>query len=120
MIVISTGCPAGIGPEISVIAAAAHNQGKAVTRCVLVGDLPTLSEAAELVGVDSSRLVPFDLERAPKRGQRSQRSAGPRLARALRSRGGAREARREARRVARGDREERVVHSEPVAGGARS
>jgi len=52
MIVISTGCPAGIGPEISVRAAA-----DAKFPCLLVGDLATLRAAAKLVGVAPSRLV---------------------------------------------------------------
>ena len=52
MIVISTGCPAGIGPEISVKAAA-----DAKYPCLLVGDLATLQLAAKLVGVAPSRLV---------------------------------------------------------------
>lgn len=56
MIVVSTGCPAGIGPEVSV-AAAAKLRG---TRCVLVGDERTLLSAAERVGVRRTRLVPFD------------------------------------------------------------
>jgi 4-hydroxythreonine-4-phosphate dehydrogenase len=54
MIVISTGCPAGIGPEISVLAAAEQEQP-----CVLVGDLECLLEAAALVGVDPTRLVAY-------------------------------------------------------------
>jgi 4-hydroxythreonine-4-phosphate dehydrogenase len=79
MIVISTGCPAGIGPEISVVAAAAQNKAKGRAPCVLVGDLATLIEAADLVGVKSSLLVPFDLEREPKRGEIPVVDAGPKL-----------------------------------------
>jgi len=52
MIVISTGCPAGIGPEISVKSAA-----NVAFPCLLVGDLVTLRAAAKLVGVAPSRLV---------------------------------------------------------------
>lgn len=52
MIVVSTGCPAGIGPEVSIAAAA---RLKDVPK-VLVGDERTLFEAAELVGVPSRRL----------------------------------------------------------------
>lgn len=74
MIVISTGCPAGIGPEISVIAAAEQKRP-----CVLVGDFTCLVEAAALVGVDPSRLVPY-AERPPKRGTIAVVDAGPRLA----------------------------------------
>lgn len=61
MIVISTGCPAGVGPEVSV-AAAASLRG---VRAVLVGDLETLRAAARVVGVAEKRLVPFDSRRAP-------------------------------------------------------
>lgn len=80
MIVISTGCPAGIGPEIAVVAAAAQNKGKDCAPCVLVGDYATLCEAAELVGVKPSLLVPFDLERVSKRGEIPVVDAGPKLA----------------------------------------
>lgn len=55
-LVITTGCPAGVGPEISVRAAAEGN-GPAP---ILVGDFQTLLEAAELVGVPRSRLVRFE------------------------------------------------------------
>ncbi|HMA96647.1 MAG TPA: 4-hydroxythreonine-4-phosphate dehydrogenase PdxA, partial [Polyangiaceae bacterium] len=77
MIVISTGCPAGIGPEISVLAASQEK-----LPCVLVGDFPTLVEAAELVGVDPKRLVAFDdsSDKKPKRGSIQIVDAGPRLA----------------------------------------
>ncbi|HEY4160183.1 MAG TPA: 4-hydroxythreonine-4-phosphate dehydrogenase PdxA [Polyangiaceae bacterium] len=55
LLVISVGCPCGIGPEVSVRAAADEP-----LRTVLVGDLATLQEAAERVAVARSRLVPFD------------------------------------------------------------
>ena len=64
MIVVSTGCPSGIGPEVSLAAAARLRS----TPCVLVGDEQTLHEAAELVGVGSSRLTAFN-GRAPARGK---------------------------------------------------
>jgi 4-hydroxythreonine-4-phosphate dehydrogenase len=80
MIVISTGCPAGIGPEISVTAAAEHKSRRGELGCVLVGDMATLCAAAEIVGVAPSRLVPFDPERAPKRGEIPVVDAGPKLA----------------------------------------
>ncbi len=54
MIIVSTGCPAGVGPEVSVAAAA-----RLPERCLLVGDHGTLIAAAESVGVDPRRLVPF-------------------------------------------------------------
>jgi 4-hydroxythreonine-4-phosphate dehydrogenase len=73
MIVVSTGCPAGIGPEISVIAASEQK-----TPCVLVGDFDTLVEAARLVHVDPKRLVPFE-DKPPKRSTIAVVDAGPRL-----------------------------------------
>lgn len=54
MIVVSTGCPAGVGPEVSVSAAARFGEP-----CVLVGDRATLELAARSVGVPPSRLIPF-------------------------------------------------------------
>lgn len=52
MIVVSTGCPASIGPELSLKAAARFNG--AVT--VLVGDEETLLQAADLIGLSRRRL----------------------------------------------------------------
>ncbi len=73
MIVVSVGCPAGIGPEVSVAAAARLRGGS----CVLVGDAETIADAARLVGVSTRRLAPFE-------GQDSAakiwlHAAGPRL-----------------------------------------
>lgn len=56
LLVVSTGCPSGIGPEVSV-AAAAKLRGAAK---VLLGDEQTLRAAAELCGVAQRRLVPWD------------------------------------------------------------
>ena len=56
LLVVSTGCPAGIGPEVS-LAAAAKLSGAAT---VLLGDESTLRRAAELVGVKQSKLVAWD------------------------------------------------------------
>jgi 4-hydroxythreonine-4-phosphate dehydrogenase len=53
LIAISTGCPAGIGPEVSVAAAWKLRKLDAV----LVGDLGTLRAAATIVGVRPERLV---------------------------------------------------------------
>ncbi len=50
--VVSIGCPSGIGPEVSVVAAA-QSKGRAV----LVGDIETLRGAARVRGVDPARLV---------------------------------------------------------------
>jgi 4-hydroxythreonine-4-phosphate dehydrogenase len=56
ILVVSTGCPAGIGPEVSV--AAALKLKGAVK--VLLGDEATLREAAELLGVPQRKLVRWD------------------------------------------------------------
>lgn len=56
LLVVSTGCPAGIGPEIAVKAAA---KTKGVAK-VLVGDEATLRAAAAVVGVAQRRLVRWD------------------------------------------------------------
>ena len=80
MIVISTGCPAGIGPEISVKSAADHQPAKnAGLGCVLVGDFDTLVAAAKVVGVDPSRLVPFEVDRRYKKSEIPVVDAGPKL-----------------------------------------
>ncbi len=69
-LVVSTGCPAGIGPEVSV-AAAVRARG---ARVVLVGDVPTLRRAAELVGVAQERLT-----EGGERGRVRLLQAGPPL-----------------------------------------
>lgn len=56
LLVVSTGCPSGIGPEVS-IAAAARLSGAA---SVLLGDERTLRAAAELRGVPPRRLARWD------------------------------------------------------------
>jgi 4-hydroxythreonine-4-phosphate dehydrogenase len=56
LLVVSTGCPAGIGPEVS-LAAALKVKGAAK---VLLGDEATLREAAQLLGVSQRRLVRWD------------------------------------------------------------
>ncbi len=55
-IAVSVGCPCGVGPEVSVVAAAAERSSK----ILLVGDLAVLREAARGRGVAVSRLVPVD------------------------------------------------------------
>lgn len=81
MIVVSTGCPAGIGPEISVAAASAQPKG-----CVLVGELATLRAAAECIGVPPDRLQLLGsaqsrdiavLEAGPKLSAADRRPARP-------------------------------------------
>lgn len=71
---VSTGCPAGIGPEVSVAAAARVSSA----RCVLVGDPGTLELAADVVGVDRRRLVAWDGSPL-RRGQIGVLQAGPAL-----------------------------------------
>lgn len=80
MLVISTGCPAGIGPEVSLAAA-----GAARGRVVLVGDPDTLAAAAAVVGVRPERLVAFGARRV--RGALEVLAAGPRLSPADRAPG---------------------------------
>jgi 4-hydroxythreonine-4-phosphate dehydrogenase len=53
---VSVGCPCGVGPEVSV-AAAAQLGSKAGARVLLVGDLGVLKAAAKAVGVNPTRLV---------------------------------------------------------------
>jgi len=56
LLVVSTGCPCGIGPEVSVAAAAKLKRAAAV----LLGDEDTLRAAAELLGIAQKRLVAWD------------------------------------------------------------
>jgi 4-hydroxythreonine-4-phosphate dehydrogenase len=74
MIVVSLGCPAGIGPEVS-LAAAARFRGAA---CVLVGDVQTIREAARVAGVSERRLAPW--QGGGGAGKLWFHAAGPELA----------------------------------------
>jgi 4-hydroxythreonine-4-phosphate dehydrogenase len=74
LLIVSVGCPAGIGPEVSVAAAAQLSE----IGCVLVGDPATLEQAAKVVGVDPVKLVPFE-EQPPPAGKIAVHSAGPAL-----------------------------------------
>lgn len=56
LLVVSTGCPSGVGPEVSVAAAAKLKSAATV----LLGDEATLRKAAAVVGVAARRLVPWD------------------------------------------------------------
>jgi 4-hydroxythreonine-4-phosphate dehydrogenase len=56
LVVVSTGCASGIGPEVAVVAASRRRRAPVV----LVGDLGAMLEAAALVGVAEHRLMPFD------------------------------------------------------------
>lgn len=56
LLVVTTGCPSGIGPEVSVAAAAKLDGATAV----LLGDESTLRAAAELRGIAQRRLVRWD------------------------------------------------------------
>ena len=60
VIAISLGCPSGIGPEVSVTAAA-RAEG---VRCLLVGDEAVIRRAASLRKVATRRLVPVADDRA--------------------------------------------------------
>ncbi len=53
-LVLSTGCPSGVGPDVSLLAAARLPRG---VRAVLLGDRACLAERALAVGVDPARLV---------------------------------------------------------------
>ncbi len=75
MLVISTGCPAGVGPEVSV-AAAARLRG---VPCILVGDEATLLDAADLMGVPRRRFARFTGELHGKQRLYIQ-ACGPKLA----------------------------------------
>jgi 4-hydroxythreonine-4-phosphate dehydrogenase len=55
-IAVSTGCPSGIGPEVAVVAAAAHSRD----RILLVGDTRVVARAAKLRGIDPARFVRVD------------------------------------------------------------
>src|SRR6187402_395372 len=65
LVVVSTGCPAGIGPEVSLKAALQRGAGP----LVLVGDRGSLVAAAPLCGVDPAwvaRLPSYDAAKAPR------------------------------------------------------
>jgi 4-phospho-D-threonate 3-dehydrogenase / 4-phospho-D-erythronate 3-dehydrogenase len=76
MIVVSSGCPASIGPEISVVAAAGFDAAPVV----LVGDVATLRAAAALRGIDAERFRPFDPTAQLKSGVVYMKQSGPELA----------------------------------------
>ncbi len=73
MIVISTGCPASIGPEVALRAALEVRGVR-----VLVGDEGTLVEAATLVGVPLKKLRRLT-EQQPRGGGIYIRHVGPKL-----------------------------------------
>jgi 4-hydroxythreonine-4-phosphate dehydrogenase len=74
MIVISVGCPASVGPEVSV-AAASRLRGEPR---VLVGSSLAIRQAAELVGVADKRLRVYGSE-PPQNGRLYVLEAGPKL-----------------------------------------
>jgi len=76
LLIVSTGCPAGIGPEVSVAAAAALRNN---APCVLVGSSVVLLRAAKLLGVAASVFEPFSGQ-APAVGKIALYEAGPKLA----------------------------------------
>jgi 4-hydroxythreonine-4-phosphate dehydrogenase len=77
---VSTGCPASIGPEVSLAGARALRS----PRIVLVGDEQTLRAAAELTRFPQKHLVPFD-GTPPSAGRVAFVQAGPALRDADRS-----------------------------------
>lgn len=74
-VVVSTGCPSGIGPEVSVAAAARFRAAPTV----LVGDQATIAHAAELRGVDPARFRPFGDDRPLSRRSIYVLHTGPEL-----------------------------------------
>ncbi len=74
LLVVSIGCPAGIGPEVSVRAAAALRG----LPCVLVGDPDVLARAAKLVGVSARRFEVFSGS-PPAPGKIAIHAVGPKL-----------------------------------------
>ncbi len=74
LVFVSTGCAAGIGPEVSLVAATRLPEA----RVVLVGDVGTLLEAAALSRIAEQRLVPFDGS-VPGKGRIALVQAGPPL-----------------------------------------
>ena len=74
LVFVSAGCPAGIGPEVSVAAARRLHDSP----LVLVGDIGTLLAAAALVHVGEQHLVPFD-GKPPRPGSIGLVQAGPAL-----------------------------------------
>ncbi len=54
---VSVGCPSGVGPEVSVAAAARLGEDVRGARVLLVGDHGGLASAARVVGVDPERIV---------------------------------------------------------------
>jgi len=53
-VAISIGCPAGVGPEVSVVGAAREAER---ARCVLVGDREAIERAAKLRGIGRKTIV---------------------------------------------------------------
>jgi 4-hydroxythreonine-4-phosphate dehydrogenase len=53
-LVVSIGCPSGVGPEVSVVAAAAERSAQVL----LVGDLAAILAAARGRGIDTRRIAP--------------------------------------------------------------
>ncbi len=51
---VSIGCPCGVGPDVSVVAALVK---RPKARLLLVGDLATVASAAKTYGLDAGRLV---------------------------------------------------------------
>lgn len=74
VLVVSLGCPCGVGPEVAVAAVA---QRRRLPR-LLVGDFATIVAAAQRVGVPPARFEPYT-GRAPSGRQIAVLDPGPRL-----------------------------------------
>jgi 4-hydroxythreonine-4-phosphate dehydrogenase len=75
MIVVSVGCPASVGPEVSV-AAARRVRGQP---CVLVGSELAIRQAADLVGLPQKNLQPYVPAQELRAGRLYLYDVGPRL-----------------------------------------
>ena len=65
---VSVGCPAGIGPQVALEAAAHYR----AARCVLVGDARQLRTLAARLNIDAQRLQPLENDAAISRLTRGQ------------------------------------------------
>lgn len=74
-VVVSVGCPSGIGPEVSVAAATRFRDAPVI----LVGDPDTIAAAARLRGVDPQSLADYAPGSALTKRRVHVMAAGPRL-----------------------------------------
>lgn len=74
-VVVSIGCPSGIGPEVSVAAAAKFR----LAPVVLVGDRATIEAAAALRRIEPGRLLSYPADKPLVRNRLYVLQAGPKL-----------------------------------------